>query len=405
MRKERKRANINFRFNILTVLTYLVGIVLIAQLFNLQIIHGAEYREQSNTRLSRESTIEAARGAILDRTGAELVSSDAEFSLEMYKTKVDTATLNQDILNMIGVLEKYGVSYVDSFPISINPYQFTISGDTLTKWKEDNNFDENITAEEAFNKFKQKYEITNDDIEQVRKIISIRYELATNGYSSTKAVTIAENIPREAVAEFSESSEKFSGTNIVVKPVRKYTSGTLASHILGYAAQISSEEYETKKSTYSQNDIIGKSGIEYVFEEYLKGKNGVKQIDMDVEGTITGEYTAEEAIAGSDIVLTIDANLQKVAETSLENNINKIASGGFGERFDAKAGACVVMDVNTGEVLAMASYPNYNPADFVGGISNEAWNSYINNEAKPLLNKAIQNSYSPGSTFPAQKRA
>ena len=399
MRKERKRANINFRFNILTVLTYLVGIVLIAQLFNLQIIHGAEYREQSNTRLSRESTIEAARGAILDRTGAELVSSDAEFSLEMYKTKVDTATLNQDILNMIGVLEKYGVSYVDSFPISINPYQFTISGDTLTKWKEDNNFDENITAEEAFNKFKQKYEITNDDIEQVRKIISIRYELATNGYSSTKAVTIAENIPREAVAEFSESSEKFSGTNIVVKPVRKYTSGTLASHILGYAAQISSEEYETKKSTYSQNDIIGKSGIEYVFEEYLKGKNGVKQIDMDVEGTITGEYTAEEAIAGSDIVLTIDANLQKVAETSLENNINKIASGGFGERFDAKAGACVVMDVNTGEVLAMASYPNYNPADFVGGISNEAWNSYINNEAKPLLNKAIQNSYSPGSTF------
>ena len=399
MRKERKRANINFRFNILTVLTYLVGIVLIAQLFNLQIIHGAEYREQSNTRLSRESTIEAARGAILDRTGAELVSSDAEFSLEMYKTKVDTATLNQDILNMIGVLEKYGVSYVDSCPISINPYQFTISGDTLTKWKEDNNFDENITAEEAFNKFKQKYEITNDDIEQVRKIISIRYELATNGYSSTKAVTIAENIPREAVAEFSESSEKFSGTNIVVKPVRKYTSGTLASHILGYAAQISSEEYETKKSTYSQNDIIGKSGIEYVFEEYLKGKNGVKQIDMDVEGTITGEYTAEEAIAGSDIVLTIDANLQKVAETSLENNINKIASGGFGERFDAKAGACVVMDVNTGEVLAMASYPNYNPADFVGGISNEAWNSYINNEAKPLLNKAIQNSYSPGSTF------
>ena len=399
MRKERKRANINFRFNILTVLTYLVGIVLIAQLFNLQIIHGAEYREQSNTRLSRESTIEAARGAILDRTGAELVSSDAEFSLEMYKTKVDTATLNQDILNMIGVLEKYGVSYVDSFPISINPYQFTISGDTLTKWKEDNNFDENITAEEAFNKFKQKYEITNDDIEQVRKIISIRYELATNGYSSTKAVTIAENIPREAVAEFSESSEKFSGTNIVVKPVRKYTSGTLASHILGYAAQISSEEYETKKSTYSQNDIIGKSGIEYVFEEYLKGKNGVKQIDMDVEGTITGEYTAEEAIAGSDIVLTIDANLQKVAETSLENNINKIASGGFGERFDAKAGACVVMDVNTGEVLAMASYPNYNPADFVGGISNKAWNSYINNEAKPLLNKAIQNSYSPGSTF------
>src|SRR5699024_431617 len=100
-----------------------------------------------------------------------------------------------------------------------------------------------------------------------------------------------------------------------------------------------------------------------------------------------------------DVVLTIDANLQKITETALEANINKIASGGFGQRFDAKAGACVVMDVNTGEVLAMASYPNYNPADFVGGISTEKWNNYTNNSAKPLVDKTIQNSYSPGSTF------
>src|SRR5699024_10492396 len=132
--------------------------------------------------------------------------------------------------------------------------------------------------------------------------------------------------------------------------------GSLASHILGYASQITSEEYEKRKDTYGMNDIIGKTGIEYVFEEYLKGKNGTKQIDMAVDGTTTAEYTAKEAVAGADVVLTIDANLQKITETALEANINKIASGGFGQRFDAKAGACVVMDVNTGEVLAMASY-------------------------------------------------
>ena len=120
---------------------------------------------------------------------------------------------------------------------------------------------------------------------------------------------------------------------------------------------------------------------------------------MAVDGTTTAEYISEEAVAGSDVVLTIDANLQKVTENALEANINKISSGGFGQRFDAKAGACVVMNVNTGEVLAMASYPNYNPADFVGGISQEAWNNYTNNEAKPLVNKAVQNSYSPGSTY------
>ena len=399
MARNRKKANINLRLNSLTVLIYIVGIILIVKLFSLQIIHGAEYREQSNTRLTRESTLEAARGAILDKTGTPLVTSNMQFSLEMYKTKVDTDTLNQSILNMIEVLEKYEISYADSFPIQIEPFAFTISGETLDKWKETNKFDENITAEEAFYKFKDKYKIQNTDIQEIRKIIAIRYELATKGYSSTKSVTIAENISREAVAEFSESSEKFAGINIVVKPVREYTSGSLASHILGYAGKISSEEYEERKSTYSSNDIIGKTGIEYVFEEYLKGKNGTKQIDMAVDGTTTAEYISEEAVAGSDIVLTIDANLQKIAEEALASNIQKIASGGFGKAYDAKAGACVVMNVNTGEVLAMASYPDYNPADFVGGISQEDWNNYNNNEAKPLVNKAIQNSYSPGSTF------
>ncbi len=399
MVKRKGKLNINLRFNILTVLIYIVGIVLIVRLFSLQIVHGAEYREQSNTRLTRESSLEAARGSIVDRTGVELVTSKIEYSLEMYKTKVEDKDLNQAILNMIQTLEKYGCSYDDILPIKIEPFEFRISGESLSSWKKDNNFDENITAEQAFYKLKNRYEIQFENVQEARKVMLIRYKITVNGYSSTKSVVISENIPQEAVAEFSESSDKYAGINIVVKPIREYTSGSLASHILGYASQITSEEYESRKDTYGMNDIIGKTGVEYVFEEYLKGKNGTKQIDMAVDGTTTAEYTAKEAVAGADIVLTIDANLQKITENALEANINKIASGGFGQRFDTKAGACVVMDVKTGEVLAMASYPNYNPADFVGGISTENWNNYTNNQAKPLVDKAIQNSYSPGSTF------
>ncbi len=398
-KKKKTKSNLNLRFNILTVLTYCIGIVLIIQLFNLQIVHGAEYREESNTRLTRETTLEAARGEILDRTGTALVTNSTKFSLELYKTKIDDNELNNSILNIVNLLEKYQVKYVDSFPISINPFEYTISDETLANWKEDNNLDANISAEEAFYKFKDKYDIENTDISEIRKIIAIRYEITTTGYSSTKALTIADNIPREAVAEFSESSDKFPGINIVTEPVREYTSGTLASHILGYASKISSEEYETRKDTYDQNDIIGKTGIEYVFEEYLKGQNGTKQIDMAVDGTITSEYTSEEAVAGSDVVLTIDSNLQKVTEQALEANIQKIASGGFGRRYNAKAGSCVVMNVKTGEILAMASYPNYDPADFVGGISTDKWNQYNTDPAKPLMNKAVQNSYPPGSIF------
>ena len=173
----------------------------------------------------------------------------------------------------------------------------------------------------------------------------------------------------------------------------------MASHILGYASKIGSEEYQKKKDEYNQNDIIGKTGIEAVFEKYLKGKNGTKQIDMAVDGTITAEVVEKEAVAGSNVVLTIDSQLQKIAEEALKDNIEKIKNGGFGKSYDAKGGSCVVMNVKTGEVLAMASYPDYNPQSFADGISNEEWKSYNENKSYPLLNKCIQSAYEPGSIF------
>ena len=399
MAKGINKKNINFRYNSITIFTYFIGIVLIIQLFNLQIVHGAEYREESNTRLTRESVLEAARGEILDRSGNVLVTSSQKFNLELYKSKIDTNTLNNTILKIINVLEKYNVDYTDSFPININPFEFTIADETLSKWKESNDIDEGATAEEAFYKFKEKYEIENEDISETRKIIAIRYAIVKEGYSSTKSLTIAEDIPREAVAVFTENGDEFPGINISVQPVREYTEGTLASHILGYASKISDTEYQEKKDTYDQNDIIGKTGIEYLFEEYLRGKKGIKQIDMAVDGTITAEVVEEEAVSGSNVVLTIDSKLQNIAEQALKDNIEKIKNGGFGKAYDAKGGSCVVMNVKTGEVLAMVSYPDYNPQSFADGISNEEWKSYSENTSYPLMNKAIQSAYEPGSIF------
>ncbi len=397
--KKPPKVNTKLRFNSLTVFTYIIGIILIIQLFNLQIVHGAEYREQSNTRLTRETVVEAARGTIMDKSGNLLVSSNIKFDLELYKSKIDTKQLNETILNIINVLEKYQISYPDSLPINIEPYEFKLEGENLTNWLKGQELPENISAEQAFNELKSKYKIEEQDIYQARKIMCIRYEITMQGYSSTKALVLAKDIPREAVAEFSESSEKFPGINIVVQPEREYPKGSLASHILGYASKIGQDEYNEKKDIYDQNDIIGKTGIEYVFEEYLRGKKGEKQIDMAVDGSITAEYTAQEAQSGSDIILTIDANLQQVTENVIASNLEKIRNGGFGKRYDAISESCVVMNVKTGEILALASYPNYNPSDFVGGISSENWNKYITDESKPLVNKAIQSSYSPGSIF------
>ena len=393
------KRSINFRYNMITIFTYVIGVILIVQLFNLQIVHGAKYREESNTRLTRESVLEADRGEILDRSGNVLVSSSQKFNLELYKSKIDTNSLNNSILKIIQVLEKYNVSYVDSFPISIEPFEYKISDENLLNWKKNNGIDENATAEEAFYKFKDKYKIENEDVAETRKIMAIRYAIVKEGYSSTKSLTIAKDIPREAIAEFSERGDEFPGINVTVQPVRQYKEGTWASHILGYASKISDSEYQEKKDTYTQNDIIGKTGIEALFEKYLKGKNGTKQIDMAVDGTITAEVVEDEAVSGSNVVLTIDSKLQKIAEQALKDNIEKIRNGGFGKTYDAKGGSCVVMNVKTGEVLAMTSYPDYNPQSFADGISSEEWKGYNENKSYPLLNKCIQSAYEPGSIF------
>ena len=396
-----KAKNDRIRYNILTILVYIVGIVLLAQLFNLQIVHGEEYRETSNTKLTRESVLKADRGSIKDSSGTMLATVDAQYSIVLYKTKVNNETLNTTILKLLNILSTNGDSYVDNFLIDVNPYRFKLEEEeSQKKWKKANNINEDATAEEAFNYFKNKYDIASDNVEDIRKILAIRYEISYKGYSSTKSIEIASNISRQSLEQIKERNAEFSGVEVVETPVRVYPLKTTASHILGRIGRIESSELEGNEDIYNQNDIIGKSGIEYVFEKYLKGTDGVKQIDMNVDGTITDEYVSKEAVSGSDVILTIDSKLQAVTEQALADNINKIANHGFSqENNPADAGAAVVLNVKTGEVIAMASYPDYDPSSFVNGIDTNTWNYYINGDTKPLENKAISAMYSPGSTY------
>ena len=265
MSKRITKEHINLRFNIMTLVIYLIGTILIIQLFNLQIIHGKEYREQSNTRLSRESVISASRGDILDRSGNVLATVKTTYSIELYKTNIKSQDLNNSILELIKLLDKNGESYIDTFPININPFEYTISDKKLEQWKEKYKIDSNATPEEAFNAFKEKYKITNENIEDARKIMIIRYRITTEGYSNTKSILISSNIKEETVAELSERNNSFAGITINTEATRTYTSGSLASHILGYIGKINEDEYEEKKDTYRRNDVI-----EQELKVYLK---------------------------------------------------------------------------------------------------------------------------------------
>ena len=384
--------------NIITILVYIVGIVLIVQLFNLQIVNGKEYRETSNTRLSRETVVKAARGSIKDRTGNLLVTTKMGFNVDLYKTKIDTATLNKTILNTIRILESNKDKYINNLPIKVNPFEFENQDEeTQKKWKKGNDINENATAEECFYSLKKEYKIEQEDISEAYKIMVVRYEIARNGYSSIRPVTIAKDVSRASAVKLGEQSIYFPGISATTEPLVSYPSGSLASHILGYVGNITQAELDGREDTYGINDVIGKVGIQYVFEEYLRGQNGIKQLDMSVDGNITDEYITKEAVAGSDVILTIDANLQATTEKALANNIKKIASGGFSKTSEAKAGAAVVMNVKTGEILAMASYPDYEPELFVNGISQKKLDEY--NKGDNIFNRAISGVYAPGSTF------
>lgn len=390
--------NTNLRYNLITILVYIVGIVLIVQLFNLQIVNGKEYRETSNTRLSRETVIKAARGSIKDRTGNLLVTTKMGFNIELYKTKINTTALNKTILNTIKILENNNDKYINNLPISIEPFKFTIDDEeSQVNWKKENDIKEDATPEQCFYELKEKYKIEQDNILEAYKIMVVRYEISRNGYSSIRPVTIAKDVSRESAVKLGEQSIYFPGISATNEPMVSYPSGSLASHILGYVGNITETELDGREDTYGINDVIGKVGIQYVFEEYLRGKDGIKQLDMSVDGTITDEYITQEAVAGSDVILTIDANLQAATEKALANNIKKIASGGFSKRSDAKAGAAVVMNVKTGEILAMASYPDYEPELFVNGISQKKLDEY--NKGDNIFNRAISGVYAPGSTF------
>ena len=393
--KEKDKSKI--RFNLVTALVYIIGIIILIKLFDLQIVHGEEYRDQSNTRLTRETTLKAARGNVLDTSGNKLVSTSITNNVEIYKTKIDTKTLNDALLLFAKTLEENNDTYIDQFPITVNPYAFK-EGTNAEAFKKSNSLSQEFTPEQVFEYFKKRYKVEANNVEDERRIITLRYAIELNGYSNIRALKLASNISNASFAKINEMSSSFPGISTYSEPTVSYPYKELASHILGYVAPVTQDDL-AKDSSYEQNDVIGRTGIEKAFEKYLKGVDGIKQVDMSVDGQVTDEYISKEAQAGSDVVLTIDADLQKKTEEALESTIQSI-QGMVSDRYEKpEEGAAVVLNVKTGEVLAMASYPNYDPSLFIGGISSTNWNNYLNDSRHVLINKAIADKSAPGSTF------
>ncbi len=393
---------------VIVMMTSIISTIFIITLVNIQLVNGSTYRALSETKMLRTETIPAARGEILDRNGVILATNELVDDLVIYKVDITSQQQNEIILRVIDILTSNGDEVYSSFPLNETSDNFNFENKAQElSWKEDLNFEEDATFEEIIDIYVYRYGLEDYERETAIKIINVRYEAGLMGYSLFNPVTIAKDISEKSVAEIEEKNLEIPGIKTKQTVKRVYPYGDLFAHSVGYVSNISRDEYNTlKEDGYKLNSIVGKTGIEESFEEYLKGEDGIKKTEVSSMGIISSETITTRPISGDSVTLTLDYRLQTVAEQALIDVINDVnadrieEAGGSSEGVElSNSGAVVVMDTATGEILAMVSYPSFDPNLFVTGIDYLDWREITTNALNPLHNRVISGTYSPGSTF------
>ncbi len=383
------------------VLFTIVAIIMTMRLVNLQIAKGSYYREKSNTRTLRSVELIAPRGEILDRNGRPIVTNRTAYNVYILSSRKRTpAELNRVIYDLSVIVSDYREYVKTVFPVELkeNTYSFTGENDSLEKWKKDNGFS-GKSAEEIVNMLCEKYDIDTDkySAEEILMIAGTRLNMTNRGFSMSSPYLFSEDVPIAEISVIKEQSGKFPNVSIVTQPIREYPYRTLGVHMLGRVGLISAEEYEQNAANgYTINSKIGKSGVEKYLESYLRGENGSGSIEQSTSGHSTGQSVVKAPVSGRNVNLTIDIDMQIACEKALEETIYNIRgnASSIESGSGADAGSIVVIDVNTGDILAMASYPSYEITTFT-----ENYNSLLQNASKPLFNRALAGTYSPASTF------
>ena len=384
-------------------------------LYKLQIIKGEEYYNRSNEITTTTRTVTAARGNILDRYGRVLVSNK-----ECYNLQIDTDKLfaNEDpnavILELVKMVQGFGDSYTDDLPISTEPpFEYNenmtaIQRTMLNAYFKRQELDENSTAVELMSYMRTRYDIDNSyTAEEMRIIAGVRYSINVRYAVNTADYIFVEDASMGLISSIME--QKLAGIEVDRAYVREYST-EYAAHILGYTGLMTQEEYERYSLlNYANDAMVGKDGIEYAFESYLHGKDGEVEETRNAAGTILATEYIVEPEPGNHIYLTIDSVLQEQTERILASGVESLKktyaqaraeAAGRGEPYDPEfkdeitGAAAVVVDVRTGEPLAMASWPTYDVSTVV-----ENYAELLETPNAPLFNRALMGAYAPGSTF------
>lgn len=369
-----------------------------------QIVNGEKYQKAGESVSSKVITVEAARGEILDRNGTPLVVNRQGNSIVFYNSDFPQYSTdekvqkirNNEILHLIEIFEKRKEEWNDVLPLELNEEgQIAFKEDSenelyIFKSKDMLNLNSYATPDNCLNALIERYSLQKYTTADALKIASVCYGMLKVSFSDVNPYTFADDVSDELVSIIKENSNKFPGVDVEIKVYREYTDGTVAPHIIGMVGNISAEEYAEKSDTYKMTDNIGKSGIELAMEDTLRGQDGYKTIYKDSNGNTTTEYT-KDPIQGNSVVLTIDAGLQKVTQKALKKCVDGMADEIVGT---TPAGSAVVLDVNSGEVLAAATYPSYNITTY-----EKNYAKLSKNKGAPLWNRAFLSTYAPGSTM------
>lgn len=405
-----------------TIIIAVSFVALIIALSVTQIVNGDEYKAAAKSLSVSTSKVKASRGEILDCNGNPLVTNrqgnSVVFKYAEFPEAKNQGDRNKLIYSLIQLFEKNDIEWMDRLPLKYQnnilvvdedktkEFEYMVSENMLEMEKETDS-----TADECLDALIERYGLQEYSREDARKIASVCFGMKYLSFSVTTPYTFAEDVPTEVVSIIMEMSETYPGVASESVSYREYSDTISYSHILGVVGSISAEEYakeETildeklsddsltatdilalKNNAYSLDDKYGKSGIEAAMESYLRGTNGIKTTTIASDGTVIEDYLTKPE-QGNTVVTTIDAGLQEVATQALADMLqdNKNSS------YFGTAGAIVVMDCNTGAVLACASLPTYDITRYY-----EDYDKLASDNDSPLWNRGLQSAYAPGSTM------
>lgn len=408
------------RYVVCSLLLLGVFSLFVARLFQWQIIDGQSYYDLANTTSSSYIKLTATRGEILDRDGNPLAQNRTCYNIVFDDTLIDHDRINDIILELIGIMEETDTEWIDPLPIQLNEdgsYSFKEDYDSEIEFLKSSSMlhvNSYATADECMTQLIEMFDCKEYDPEDAIKIISVRYNMKKNLFDADSPYTFAQDISSDVMTVVNERTANMEGVRVDVTTIREYPDGALAPHIIGKTGPLTQEQYDAFKeednlfdlkdnlSGYSLDDTMGQNGIEYALEDTLRGENGKLAIETDRDGNLISSEVEVAPQAGNTVYLTLDSRIQAVTNVSLAKNAkaakeNAVPTDDDPKGADCEAGAAVMINIKTGEVLAASTYPTYDLNKYISDIAY--YNQLNNDETYPMINRAFNGSFAPGSIF------